>query len=367
MSKSIKKKVVEKKKEDKASDVIQKENLKSQWEPNRLTITVTVVLVVLFLVLLSIFPYGYYRQLSRASTEVTAEETTVVEEIDKLTYEEFKERFEELVKKVDTMSPEEFQKEAKELLMKSSIEDLSRANDYLEGRVAEMETTTDDFSVTQTTSENKETVVLESATIDWNTPWYRSPWPGSNELLDDQLKDELTWETLAEPGVLPGIDNTQTAWDKMGTKETFILIPEAGYTFMANGGCSIYLIDPSDGTETLLGYFPPAKERIYLFIIRGLPSDGGDLDLNRTILVKDYVPGTSINHVLRAGSYVSLGWFLQQIEASWEPTEGLEDPNVGANGAENVYPTFLDVETQAIRAWKVIGPTIRDWERVNDL
>jgi hypothetical protein len=202
----------------------------------------------------------------------------------------------------------------------------------------------------------------KSALNGWSEVWYRSPFRNTT----DQLEDQFTWETFAEPGVFPGWRNEQTAWDYMQDKETVMLVPEAGYTYFACGGYSIFFIDPVDQEENLLLVAPQEEERIYLTVVRGFPADGGDLDLNQRILVSEYVRATGIYTELPAGAYVSLDWILEQIDNTFEPREGIEDPNCGENGCDDVIVVVIDLESQTTRAWKV-NTSLRDWERILDL
>lgn len=202
----------------------------------------------------------------------------------------------------------------------------------------------------------------------WDTEWYRSPFRETTDLLDDPL----THETLAEPGVFPGMEDIQTSWDIMQDEQTYMLVPEAGYHYFATGSFCLWWVDPEASDEqdqevlAPLGCAPAAEERIYLTIVRGYPSDGGDADLNQRIVVSNYVRATGIHHHLPAGAYVSLGWMIQQIDNAFEPQPGIEDPNCGDNGCDYVYVVLIDLLTGTTRAWKV-GPGLRDWTRIQEL
>ena len=179
-------------------------------------------------------------------------------------------------------------------------------------------------------------------------------------------------ETFAEPGVLVGQDSAQTAWDYMQDAETYMLVPEAGYTYFATGGFTLELVDAEasdkEGIEILIPILkaPRSDERIYLTIARGFPSDGGDTDFNQRILVGDYIQATGIYSTMPAGAYVSLDWMLQQIDNAFEPQSGIEDPNCGDNGCDEIYLVVVDLQTQTTRAW-IVGPGLRDWNRVQTL
>lgn len=205
-------------------------------------------------------------------------------------------------------------------------------------------------------------VALASANADfkwgWGVEWYRSPFRETTDLLDDPL----THETLAEPGVFPGMEDTQTAWDRMEGEETYMLVPEAGYLYFATGGYCLWLV--SEDSHNPLGCTPAGEERIYLTVVRGLPSDGGDADLNQRVVATNYVRATGIYHSLPAGAYVSLGWMLQQIDNAFEPMVGIEDPNCGDNGCDLVYVVVIDLQTKTTRVW-LVGPGLRDWSRVS--
>ncbi len=250
------------------------------------------------------------------------------------------------------------------------IKGLSELNENIEKLIALSEkpkvTRTTVAETTQAEENKDEEVVKKIGEIlwGWETDWYRSPFRETT----DQLKNELTWETLAEPGVLPGMDDTQTAWDKMDGEETYMLTPEGGYLYFAIGSYNLWLKEAGSNPEKRILLFeaPAAKERIYLTIVRGLPADNEDLDLNQIVIATDYVRGAGINHVLPIGAYVSLGWFLQQVDNAFEPQEGLESPNCGDNGCEEVYVVLIDIKTQTVRVW-VIGPELRDWTQVNSI
>jgi len=267
---------------------------------------------------------------------------------------------------------EETAKEATAITEKIEIEGLPELNESIEKLIALIE----EPDVAETTAtetiqveENKdEEVVKETGEIlwGWKTEWYQSPFRDTT----DQLKDKLTWETLAEPGVLSGMNDTQTAWDKMDGKDTPMLTPEGGYLYFAIGSYNLWLeepgLNPNPEKRVFLFEAPAVEERIYLTIVRGLPADNEDPDFNRTVIATDYVRGAGINHVLPIGAYVSLGWFLQQVDNAFEPQEGLESPNCGDNGCEEVYVVLIDIKTQTVRVW-VIGPELRDWTQVNSI
>lgn len=215
-------------------------------------------------------------------------------------------------------------------------------------------------------------VALASANADfkwgWGVDWYRSPFRETT----DQLADELTWETFAEPGVFPGMGDTQTTWDIMQDEETYMLVPEAGYHYFATGSYCFWWVDPEVSDEqgkevrVPLGCAPAGEERIYLTIVKGYPSDGGDADFNQRVVVTDYVRATGIHHHMAAGAYVSLGWMLQQVDNAFEPQPGIEDPNCGDNGCDYPYVVVIDLLTQTTRIW-LVGPGLRDWTRVQNL
>jgi len=350
----MKKETKRKKKEDYST-------IKSAWTPNWLTVTLVALIAVILIVTLGITTY----RLSKIATFAkTATNEIAVEKPGKMTYEEFKEKFEELVKKAEMMSPKEFQKELEGLLNKLSTEDLLRAVDYMDGRIAEMAT-----KVTAAeTTESEETVATEkiSETVSWGweTEWYRSPF----REVTKQLKDDLTWETLAEPGIFPGLNGNQTRWNDFSAEETPMLVPEGGWLYFATGSYTLSLFDSEkDEITDFLFAAPAAKERIYLTIVKGLPADGEDLDLNQIVMATDYVRAAGTYHDMPTAAYVSLDWFEQQIEAAREESPGIESPNVGDNGAEEVIVVIIDLETQTVRAWEVVGPNNDDWQRVNDL
>lgn len=168
----------------------------------------------------------------------------------------------------------------------------------------------------------------------WYTEWYRSPF---REVVD-QLGDQVgTWETFAEPGVL--LDDT-AAFDHMTAPETPVLVPEGGFTYMAIGSVTL----SHNGSNLLL---PWKEENIYLIVIRGLP-EGPD-DRNQIVITKDYTRGAGIYSPMPAGAYTSLGWMIQQIEASFR------SPNCGS-GCRRATIVVVDLETNTYRAWMVNDP-----------
>lgn len=207
-----------------------------------------------------------------------------------------------------------------------------------------------------------------SFTPGWEADWYRSPF----REVTDQLPYPKTHETLAEPGVFPGMGDTQTAWDIMQDEETYLLVPEAGYHYFAIGSYCLWWVDPEASDEQgrevrkPLGCAPAGEERIYLTIVRGYLSDGGDADFNQRVVVTDYMRATGIHHALPAGAYVSLGWVLQQLDNAFEPQPGIEDPNCGDNGCDYPYVVLVDLLTGTSRAW-LVGPGLRDWTPVTNM
>jgi len=301
------------------------------------------------------------------TTTETAPETTMVEETEKITYEEFQIKYEELVKKAEALGPEKFQKEIKELLGKLETYDLLRANDYGDGYLSGLEKGMSIKTTTTETTEAEETVeakeISEEVVWGWETEWYRSPF----REVTKQLKDELSWETFAEPGIFPGWNGNQTRWNDFSAEETPMLAPEGGWLYFATGSYKLSLFDSEKNEKTdFLFTAPAAEERIYLTIVKGLPADGEDLDLNQIVMATDYVRGAGTYHDMPTAAYVSLDWFEQQIEAAREESPGIESPNVGDNGAEEVIVVIIDLETQTVRAWEVIGPDNDDWQRVDE-
>ena len=325
---------------------------------------IIVLVIILIIATLTVAVIGLNSYLNRpvAAVEITAVGTTVAEETGKITYEEFKESLEELSKNGDTMSNEEFQKKVKELLMKLSTKDLLRAADYIDGQNAGMAimTTTTETTKSEETAAVKE--ISETISWGWKTEWYRSPF----REVTKQLEDELTWETFAEPGIYPGLDGVQTRWNDFSAEETPMLVPEGGWLYFATGSYKLSLFDSEKNEITdFLFAAPAAKERIYLTIVKGLPADGEDLDLNQIVMATDYVRSAGTYHDMPTAAYVSLDWFEQQIENAREESPGIESPNVGDNGAEEVIVVIIDLETQTVRAWKVVGPN-NEWQRVDE-
>ncbi len=180
----------------------------------------------------------------------------------------------------------------------------------------------------------------------WNTTWYWSPFRD----VTDTLADTATHETFAEPGVL--LDDT-AAFDYLSATETPINAPEGGFTYIAVG--SINLVH--DGYS--LNLFPQ-DGNIYLIIVRGLPDDDTDLDLNQQVWANDYPRGFGIYSPMPYGAYVSLEWFIQQIENAQE-SQG--DPNCGADGCDKITAVVVELQSHTFRMWEIFGNP-RDWTRV---
>ncbi len=203
--------------------------------------------------------------------------------------------------------------------------------------------------------------------LGWNVEWYRSPFRDTTR----QLSDEKTRETLAEPGMYPGMNGAQTAWQHWDESSQYMLVREAGFTYSASNGYCLDYLDPEESDSA--GYdvrvpvycLPKVGERIYLTIYRGYPSDGGDVDLNQLVVSYDYTQATGIYHEMDAGAYVSLDWLTDQIRNTWEPEPGqFQDPGCGDNGCDEVFVVIVDLHTLTVRIWKVI--TYTEWQRITD-
>jgi hypothetical protein len=196
-----------------------------------------------------------------------------------------------------------------------------------------------------------EETVAQKATVNsfasgWKTEWYWSPFRD----VTDTLEDEATRETFAEPGVL--LDDT-AAFDYLSATETPINAPEGGFAYIAVG--SIKLSYDGYGID-----LPAQANNIYLIIIRGLPDDATDADLNQQVWATHYPRGFGIYSPMPTGAYVSLGWFLQQIENAQESSG---DPNCGADGCDQITVVVIELQSLSYRLWKITGDS-RDWIRV---
>lgn len=230
-------------------------------------------------------------------------------------------------------------------------EEEAKARQEAEARLATLEEAEDRqdrglFSVIGANDPVAETGFLQAWPEDEGaTVWYRSPFTKTT----DVLTDVATLETLAEPGVL--LDAT-AAFDHMSAVDTPLLVPEGGYAYIAVGGVTL----SHNGASLTLNH---QEKNIYLIIVRGLPSDGADDDLNQVVLATNYVRATGIYSPMPAGAYVSLGWFTQQVLASYR------DPNCGGNGCQKATAVIVDLATHSYRAWSVEGPkNPRNWTRV---
>jgi len=217
---------------------------------------------------------------------------------------------------------------------------------------------------TETTAEEvtEETTTLveetrKSFTMGWQTNWYQSPF----RKVTDQLTDKLTQEMFAEPGTFPGMGGAQTAWDKMENETTFMQAIEGGGLYISTGGMKLYLEGKADAEKILIVNLPFEKNTNYLIFVRGLPADGTDKDLNRTIFATDYAPGHSINHIMPMGAYFSLDWTLQQVVKSFE------SPNCG-EGCDRCVLVAIDLQARSIRAWEITNPKdARNWQRIDSI
>jgi len=173
--------------------------------------------------------------------------------------------------------------------------------------------------------------------------WYRSPFKDTTGYLKSVTG---TVEIFAEPGVL--LDAT-AAFDYLSAPETPVLVPEGGYTYIAVGAANI------SGLALV-----PQERNIYLVILRGIPDDSTPTDLNSVVPVSGYVRGAGIYSQLPAGAYVSLGWFLQQVEHSKSP------PNCGASGCKMATIVVVDVASKSYRMWIVADLSKpREWAARN--
>lgn len=177
----------------------------------------------------------------------------------------------------------------------------------------------------------------------WSTEWYRSSFTGTTNLTVTG-----TIETFAEPGVL--LDAT-AAFDHLSALETPILAPEGGFSFIAVGAISL----SHNGGQLKLYH---QERNIYLVIIRGLPEDGTVADLNQVVMATDYVRSAGIYSPMPVGSYVSLGWFVQQIQSSYR------GPDCGGQGCAKVTIVVVDLQTHTFRLWLQSGTNFRDWKPV---
>ncbi len=122
----------------------------------------------------------------------------------------------------------------------------------------------------------------------------------------------------------------------MSAAVTPVLVPEGGYTYIAVRVVTF----THDGAQLKLLY---QENNIYLIIVRGNPDDGTSTDLNEIAMTTDYVRSAGIYSPMPSGAYVSLGWMLQQVAASFD-----DDPNCG-RGCEKVTVVIVDLPTHSYR------------------
>lgn len=176
--------------------------------------------------------------------------------------------------------------------------------------------------------------------LGWDVAWYQSPFVGFTK---PQLADKATHETLGEPGVLL---NNEAAFDHLTAVLTPLLVPEGGYTYVAVGSLTIGNVE-----------FKYAARNIYLFLFRGIPSDGKpETDLNKVVNVSGYTPGTGIFDIMPAGAYVSQNWFIDQIK------NADRSPNCG-EGCLTTTVVVFDLKTSTYRQWSTIPSTPTIWVR----
>lgn len=168
-------------------------------------------------------------------------------------------------------------------------------------------------------------------TSGWTQTWYRSPFRATTK----QPADLLAQEVFAEPGVL--LDNT-AAYDHLMDTETPVLVPEGGYAYVAVGALNVH------GTV-----FPAQPRNIYLFVFKGMPSDGDpSTDLNKVLMLSGYQVAAGIYSPMPSGAYVSLDWLEQQI------VNGLgNSPNCGSDGCVRATIVVVDLATNSFRSWVV--------------
>ncbi len=172
----------------------------------------------------------------------------------------------------------------------------------------------------------------------WDTVWYKSP------VVATGLTDTATQEIFAEPGVQL---DAAAAWDYMSASETPVLVPEGGYAYIAVGAADI-------------AGLPLTHEEgnIYLVVLRGIPDDGTDADLNQIVTVTGYARGAGIYSQLPAGAYISVDWFVQQIG------NAKNAPNCGATGCKKATIVAIDLQTKTYRDWIVTDlGNPKEWER----
>ncbi len=180
---------------------------------------------------------------------------------------------------------------------------------------------------------------------DYAADWYWSPFRNTSDVLND----EATQQTFAEPGML--LDAT-AAYDRLSAKDTPVLVPEGGYAYMAVGAITM----THEGGDLKLDH---QDGNIYLVIMRGLPDDATAMDLNQIVTVTIGSRGTGIYSPMSSGAYVSLGWFLQQVEASF-----IDSSNCGV-GCQMVTVVVVDLKTHTYRDWAITDPKdSRNWSRI---
>jgi len=166
--------------------------------------------------------------------------------------------------------------------------------------------------------------------------------------VDKYVNDASKW-LIGEPGVT--LDDTATFTRGQIDAPYYVNIPEGGFTYFSLGEGKITL----DGvTLTLKG----EKGLNYLVVVRGRIDDNiVDSDLNETAVVSDFVPGHTIWSEMPTGARVSMGWFVQQLEAS--TTKSFS--NCGATGCSRVKIVFFDVGSHLGQVYLVQAGYLTDW------
>lgn len=211
---------------------------------------------------------------------------------------------------------------------------------------------TSETTAVETTTEATDKVATEvveatgAFSMGWEKDWRMSTVPKTKS-----LPDEKTQEFFNEPGVYPGYDGRQVAWDVMEDSPSSINIPHDAGTYISGAYMNLLL---EQGNIPIVSL--PYQEGLnYLVFLRGLPLPEGELGehYNRTVLASDYAEGHVINSLMPEGAYFSLNWTIDQINNCFEELK-----------CNKVIVVAIDIQTRSIRSWEITGLN-GDWKRID--
>lgn len=170
--------------------------------------------------------------------------------------------------------------------------------------------------------------------LSWETDWHYHP--GYPQNPQNRFSDQASWETFAEPGVLPDPD----FWKILEGSELILDVEPGKFVYISTGEISI------DGQAL---NFPFLEGNNYLIVLRGF--DPERFSATRKVTLDGYAGG--ILNIIPSGGAVSANWFADQIVGSGTP------PNC-TEGCTQVTVVVIDLTTNTYRIWTIdlIDPDI---------